>query len=138
MDKPNLSPREVALTAYRVFCEASLLTQFPPLEEIPWDKQVGWQRLARLAEDTLLAHEGKSWVDAAKALATLYSGSEQALASGGWEQARIQIAWQAVARHLAYLLDGGDIQDLEALELSWREWVKSRHPAIPSTSTEGA
>lgn len=118
----SLSPDDVAASAYRSFHAACLRAQPPDFDGLPWEEQQEWFRLALGAERLLEEYHGRPYPEAASALAALHAGGDAPR-----ETPRGGVAWQAVCRHLMTLLDCDEVFDLEALELSWREWAKSRH-----------
>lgn len=113
----RMTTEQLAASAYRAGTYAS------QQEPVAWglltesDRQA-WLRMAGQAEAILTENDGKSYRDAAALLWRAFAGVAGPLPDRAWA-----IPWQAVARHLVQLLDDDDIDNLEALEQSWRGWA---------------
>ena len=108
---------EAAASCYRAFAHAA---QTDPL---PWGllepaAREGWLRVVRSGGLVLQAKDGRPAREMGEALRELFGAPEGAPA--------FALPWEAAARHLFALIDSDDIDDLPALEQSWREWARNR------------
>ncbi len=94
-----------------------------PFDHISDDDEARWQRLAIKAEELMTSLEGQNFEQVAYAVARAFLRVEGVLSL----DAKMQVAWGAVARHLAMILDSEEIPgDLQKQEEAWREWAKKR------------
>lgn len=139
----KLDPEQLAQSAFRVWQSitggnASWVGQRPGLDLMPADVQEGWARigsyaeglLARLAAEGGGSRAGVSYREAGYHVMTLsLDRDRRKIARDLWNQAmgeQAQLAWEAVARHLAMVLNSDELGSLEEAEAIWPMWVTSR------------
>lgn len=131
---------DLALSAYRVFGNATKqMATLPnltiePFEDLKEDLQDAWVRVGQLS--ALMSESGVEEA-AAQVAARLHYGWWMAvhgrIAPHTFDELPlpVQIAWEAVARHLAYLVsDLDEHDDLGSLELQWGPWAEQKHAAL--------
>lgn len=123
MPEVKLTIEETAVSAFRVYALASGVEEEPSWDALSDADQQRWFVLARKSEALLEELDGQSFVTAAMALAKVWSGSEDFWARLPYV---MQLAWNAVARHLAACMDSDEIDTLESLERFWGEWARER------------
>jgi hypothetical protein len=119
----RMTTAQLAASAYRAGTYAS---QGEPVAWglLPEVDRTAWLRVGRDAEGILSGLDGKTYQDAALELLTTFLHGR--LSDIAAPSASFALSWQAVARHLTQLLDDEEIEDLEALEQSWRVWAAKR------------
>lgn len=123
MANVTLGVEETAASCYRAVRAASGSTQ-GEWDALSLEAQVPFLRTARHGPALLERLEGAGWREVARAVFAEACPE----AEGAWEALPepYKRAWEAGARHLAALLDADDIDNVEGLENSWREWAKRR------------
>jgi hypothetical protein len=121
----TLTVEEIARSAYNACAHAAMVEDGPNWEGEGTDQQARWIYLARRAQEELPSFDGKKAPEAARWLYEQWARDAGAL---DWEHLalRLRLCWEAVARHLATLLDSDELEDMAALEHSWGEWTAAR------------
>lgn len=121
----DLAPEEVAASAFNAF-HAALG------DSLTWDKageleEALFQRLAFNAAPILEAVEGKS-IPAVAALvqARCYRWKQFPDTNFADLPVRERLAYEALTRHLNYLLDAEDTSDRARVEASWKDWTERK------------
>jgi hypothetical protein len=111
-----------AVSCYNVYAYAAGMTE-PNFELLTEDSQSLWGRLATRAEILIDNGEGMKFHEIGKLVAHDWSRGQIP-----WDQVtdKQKLCWEAVARHLAYLINAEDIPDLQASERSWALWAQQK------------
>ncbi len=96
-----------------------------PFDHISDEDEARWQRLAIKAEERMLSLEGCGFDKVALELVRMWQRDDDIK---GIPHKSI-VAWGAVARHLAMLLECEEVPpDLAKQEQAWAEWARKRLP----------
>lgn len=122
----DIRPDQLAESAFRAF-HAALGDNLTWDDASPEEEAV-FQRLGMTALSILEPQAGKAWPvvadDVWRRTRRWLGQPESELASLDLCQ---QLAWEALVKHVAMVLDAGDeIDNLGALEASWRGWAEQR------------
>jgi hypothetical protein len=114
----RMTTEQLAASAYRA---ATYASQREPVAWglLPELDRESWLRMAAQADAILTENEGSTYEAVAAKLIAAFVGGRPKWVMDAAEV----ISWQAVARHLVQLLDDDEIDDLAALEQSWRGWA---------------
>lgn len=126
-EQRSLTQEEIAQTTYRAWAHA-WGAPVPPWETLSLEAQSTFLRLAKHAESAMTRLEGEGYTRVTDELMRLAHGEMEPSRSP-----RDLIAWEAVARHLATLLDSDEVEGPEALgdlEASWAPWAARRRETL--------
>jgi hypothetical protein len=123
-DDATLDLPTLGMSAYRAYCAARQIATTPDWEKLSAEEQEGFLCVAKVAREMAEQH----YTDTAAAMAEkLRTAFTHANGVGLLPSAAEWTAWEAVARHLAYLASDADVNEgLGELEQSWREWAKQK------------
>jgi hypothetical protein len=124
----RMTTEQLAASAYRV------ATYAYGKEPLAWglvapSEREAWLRVAVGARDDvggLASLDGLDWDEVAKIVYDVAEGRKSLKENVYPSAPEWRACWQAVSRHLVQLMDEDDIEDLAALEQSWREWASKR------------
>lgn len=122
----DIRPDQLAESAFRAFHSA--LGDSLTWDDASAEEEAVFERLGLTALAILEPQAGKSWPviadDLWRRTRRWLGHPETVLTDLPLCQ---QLAWEALARHLAAVLDAGDeLDNLGALESSWRGWAENR------------
>ncbi len=105
-----------------------------PFNQISDEDEARWQRLALKAEGLLFALENSVFALVAVQVAHSWHRTADVKLSP-----QELLAWEAVARHMAMLLECDEVPaDLAKQEQAWQEWAKKRLPQTTAAETKNA
>ncbi len=121
----KLETPELAESAYKVF--GSIIGERQVWEMMSLESQTPWMLVAQQARGLLESLEGNSFAHCGYEMMRLFLPSEErtnALALWNTLPERARLAWEAVARHLAALMDSDEVDSLESAEALWPAWYE--------------
>lgn len=151
----KLTSEQLAESAFRVWLSltngpsvdgsAGWVGQPPTLDLMPAATQESWLRLGQHSEALLAqlasrgggSRAGVSYQEAAYHVMVLFlDKSERPAAQSAWAVAgeATRLAWEAVTRHLAMVLNSDELGSLEEAEAIWSEWASKKRTATMTRS----
>jgi hypothetical protein len=118
----GLSLEAAAMSAWYAWAWAKGIAQ-PDLERADDEELARFGRLANKSENLLGSLEGLPVSDVSQ---KVYECWDMGRRSYDTLSDKEKIAWEAVTRHLATLIDADEIPDLRSLERSWAKWAEKR------------
>lgn len=123
MAELRLNGDELAATLYAA-AAAARGGDAPPWEHLAHGAATPYLLAARQGPLRLGAMDGESYAAAAAAMYQICTGGE----GSAWDALppRSRLVYEAMARHLAAVLDCDELDSLESLERSWGPWAERR------------
>lgn len=135
----KLEPLELARSAFKVFC--LVMGQAEDWDRASLERQQPWLLVGNQAGGLLERLEGNSFAHCGYELMRLHLAPEErpgALTVWNTLPARARLAWEAVARHLATLLDSDEVTSLEEAEALWPAWAEKASAKRKEVERAGA
>lgn len=130
MDR-ELTPVEMAQSLHRLM--GALIGMPMEWEKLSYEAQVPWLALASRGPAKLERLEGAPLKDVALQMVLLVMPPEEAeRGERRWQEMpdKIQLAWEAVTRHLHMLCDCDDLPSPEESERMWAEWYARKTESL--------
>ena len=126
----GLTIPQVARSAYAAYVAASQMAEAAAFDDLAEEAQAFWLRLAEQANSGLETHcDGKPAFEVAQWLAAL---ADKQLVKGTQEA----WVWEALARHLWFLLDAGDEEEPATMDGYWKTWVQEKLKQQPALAAQ--